>query len=105
MGSQQNNSDSRTVKYEKFQRNLLTAVLRFDDTTHALDEDMVYVQSITFKTPNEERSGWMVVMRATTEGKQVVGFHNADTFAEALKGTIDRLTNRSIKWKADAYAQ
>lgn len=104
MGSQQNNNHPKTLKFDKFRENLLNGVLRFDDMLSGLDDQEIYVKSLTFKAPDDDRAGWLVVIRAMREGIPVVGFHNGDTFGEVLKGTTDRLSNRSVRWKEDQYA-
>jgi len=66
--------------------------------------DGLRVQSITVRNPKEPGADYLVVVKATVEGRYYVGFHGAQTVAEALAGATARITNRSMRFREDSPA-
>lgn len=79
-------------------------VYRADKLIERLDEADVWVHDLRFKAPDSEHGEWFVIVRATVSQKRCVGFHAGVSFQEALRGTLARLQNGSMKWKDDQYA-
>jgi hypothetical protein len=63
--------------------------------------DGLRVQSITVRNPKEPGGDYLVVVKATVENRYYVGFHGAQTVAEALAGATARISNRSMKFRED----
>jgi len=79
-------------------------VVGFDQAVERADDRDVWFQGLSVRPPTALRAEWLVVMRVNTEEQPVVAFHSAGTFAEALKGALERFENGSLVWKDDAYA-
>lgn len=67
------------------------------------DEDTI-VMGMSIRFAVDEGDDYLATIRAQKDGEQVVSFHSAQTFYEVVEGVINRLTNRSLRWKADEFA-
>lgn len=81
-----------------------SACVRLDKTIQSLDDEDTFIKGLVFRPPDDENREWLVVVRAMRGGHNVVAFHRAEMFVEAVKGISDRLNNRSVVWKDDQYA-
>jgi len=70
-----------------------------------LEDEDFYVKSITFQSPFHTGGDWRVIVRVHAGGEDLVGFHGAHTYAEAGRGALERIDNRTMKWKEDEYAK
>lgn len=61
------------------------------------------ITEIRVKKPKADGEGVMIIVKATEEGQTFVGFHSADSAGEALKGALERVQNRTLKWREDHY--
>ncbi len=74
---------------------------------HVLDllyDVNIIVNSLTVRIPTADEAQYLVVVRATKEGRAVVGFHGSDSYADTIRGGIERLRNKTMKWREDEYA-
>jgi len=88
------------------QRQLLRmgdVLVRMEHTLEKAYENEVDVKRISVTMPDMERGDYMVYVSAYVDGKKMVAFHGGATFSEAIVGAIDRLANRSLKWREDKY--
>lgn len=63
----------------------------------------VYMISLKVRMPTEGRSDCLVVVQAQKGNQRLVGFHSADTPAEAVRGAIARVENGTMIWRGDSY--
>jgi len=80
------------------------AVSGFEHLLDRLDEANIMIASVRVKVPLGDEVDYLIIVRARQEGRGVVGFHAGTTLRETLVGTIARLSNGSMKWKDDEYA-
>jgi len=76
-------------------------LLVFEARVAQLDEEGVGMVSFTVRMPTHDKPDVLVVLRGVTDAGSVVGFHGAATVWEALNGALERVYNRSMKWKED----
>jgi hypothetical protein len=75
-----------------------------DERMVGLEEDTLAVTGINFRAPSVEKPDWLVVVKAVgPAGTKMVAFGGGSTFAEAMKSTLERLYNRSLKWREDQW--
>ena len=79
------------------------SMLELDRLLERYDDEDVFISGFSVRPPGTSGNDWFLVVRAETPEGKKVAFHNAPTFAELVKGLVDRLSNRSLKWKADQY--
>lgn len=61
----------------------------------------VYLKALKLRLPTEDRSDCLVIVTAVKDGMRLVGFHSADTPAEAVKGAVARVENGTMVWRHD----
>lgn len=81
------------------------ALHRIENTLGQLEDEDIFVLGMSLRAPNYEKAEWLAVLRADSPNGRLVAFHNAPSYAELVSGVAERLTNRSIKWKADQYGE
>ncbi len=64
----------------------------------------ILVTGMSIRHPMDEGQDYLVTLRAVVSGDAKVAFHAGATFQEVLVGLINRMKNRSLKWKDDGYA-
>lgn len=64
----------------------------------------IYVRSLSVRLPDDESSEYRLVIRALVEGEACVAFHNGATLSDVIVGLLNRLQNRSLKFRRDEYA-
>jgi len=79
------------------------ALLQLDLAVRRYRKDGNELRDIRLKAPSEEEGEWFVVVRAVLEGDPFVGFHNAFSAGDALRGAINRILNGKMKWRSDDY--
>jgi hypothetical protein len=63
----------------------------------------VDITEVRVKKPKEPNGQVMVVVKARDEDTAYVAFHSADSGADALKGALERIQNKQLKWREDHY--
>jgi hypothetical protein len=91
----------RDAAEDKLISQLGGTIVGADNTLRRQMEYDLDIQTITFKVSPAARSDVLVIVKGIWEGQKVVAFHNAPTFWEATKGVLDRIKNRSLKFKED----
>lgn len=89
-----------------FEREMYQAGLNLKGAERVFDlcyDGGTVLASMRVRIPSEDEGEYLIVLKARQEGRAVVGFHAADTFAEAVMGALNRLRNKSIKWRDDEY--
>lgn len=76
----------------------------FEDFAENLYSDDIMITSVRVKLPDWSSDSYLVVIRADQEGRGVVAFHGAESFSGVLMGLLQRMKNKSLKWKEDMYA-
>lgn len=76
---------------------------RMEELLDKLFEEDQEVLRIAVQCPDGDRDDYMVYVTGLVDGKRCVAFHGGATFREALIGAIDRMSNRSLKWREDKY--
>lgn len=79
------------------------ALTGFERVLDMLADQDEWVYSIRAKLADEDNRETLIIVKAMVGGSPVVGFHSAEGFGEAVRGTIARLSNRTMKWKEDEY--
>jgi len=97
------NARGSMLAYQRSMLRIAEQLARAEYVWERLAEGMTEVVSFSVRLPQYAGGEYLVVVRAIQDGKPVVGFHSADTLSEVLRGVLARLTNGSIKWKADKY--
>lgn len=70
-----------------------------DRIVERLDENDMIVLGLRFKVPDGDGASWLAIVTARSPEGDLVAFHDAPTFRECLIGTVNRLSNGSMKWK------
>lgn len=76
----------------------------YDHILERLFDSDIIVKGMSIRHPLDVGEGYLVVLRVVEAGTDKVGFHSAPTFAEVIEGLINRLKNRTLKFKDDEYA-
>jgi hypothetical protein len=79
------------------------SLLVFEKRMESLAEEGIVLTGFSVRLPSEDKPDVFVVIRAATDTAKLVGFHGAPTLIEAIPGALERLYNRSIKWREDNY--
>lgn len=78
-------------------------MFRTEHLFEGLWDEQTVVKSIRVSCPGAGRSDYLAVVTADVEQVAMVGFNSGGTFREALLGLLNRLENRSLKWREDQY--
>ena len=105
MGTNSRANRKAEKAFEGYSQKVGETLISADSRFEALDENDCTVMAIRIRFPGHEKDDFLVTTKAAIEGKQMVAFHGADTFQEALVGTLNRLYNKSMQWKEDQYAE
>src|SRR3989304_2699533 len=89
--------------YLRMMRGVVEALARFEVVADRCFGRELVLKGMTVKFPGMERPDYMVVVRAQTPKGNVVAFHNAPSFLEAVSGMVARIENESVQWKEDKY--
>jgi hypothetical protein len=63
------------------------------------------IESVRIRTPRTEGGEFLIVVKASVEGKRAVGFHSSTSLPEALSGAANRVLNRTLRWREDRWAE
>lgn len=88
---------------DRLQRRMGATLMRAEVVLEHLFDEGSYVKSITFRMPVSEGEEYLAVVRLATESGMQVAFHGAPTLGECVEGVLNRLQNKSLKFKADQY--
>jgi hypothetical protein len=95
------------ASHEAYQRLLVRqaeTLMNFEKVVQSFWNEEVEIVSLRIILPVGEGEEYRVVLKARSKGEAFVAFHNGATFSEALVGLVNRLQNRSLKFKEDQYA-
>lgn len=87
-------ADYADVVYAEWQR-----LDKLDRLLQRLDEEDLIIVGIRFRPPNGENTSWLAIITADGAEGSTVAFHDAPTYRECFVGMVNRLENRSLKWK------
>lgn len=76
-----------------------------DENLDKLDAKGVSFDGMTCKAPTENRSDWMITIRATVNGEKVVAFMSGYKLSEAADRALRDFASGKLKWKVDDYAK
>jgi hypothetical protein len=79
-------------------------LLRFEEIWESLDQEDFTITQIKIVHPGVLGGEYRLVVKARVGGKAVVAFHSGDTLSGLLVGFVNRIENRSLKFKEDQYA-
>lgn len=99
------NAMESTLNYQRAMLRFAESVVQFEWLYERLFARDVELLGLTVRIPDRDGMDYLVTVRAQVEGQRVVGFHAGATLYETLEGTLNRLKNKSLKWKADQYAK
>lgn len=91
------------ANYERALQRAGAKLYDFEPVVERLFDDAIEVRSMAVRLPQAEGGDYLVTIRAYKEGKAVVGFSSGSSLTETLVGVVNRLQNRTVKWKADQY--
>lgn len=80
---------------------LATTIYGMERTIETWDDDDVFFRSLMIKDKRDADGGWLAIIKADGPNGGLVGFHGADTFAECVRGVVERMINKSIKFRED----
>lgn len=98
------NSMQATLEWQKGVISAGAQIMRLETIQENMAEDMSYIKGMSVRVPATREEEVLIVVRAHIEGTDVVAFSSGITVFEALRTTVARLQNKSIKWKVDEYA-
>ncbi len=104
MGTASRQNRKAEKAFDDYANRLGTALVRAQRMFDQMLEKGDDITSLSVRFPNEDGGDFLVTVRMTTDTDKVVGFHGATSFHEAVIGTLNRLSNASIKWRHDDYA-
>jgi len=93
------------LNYQKALVRLAEKLIRFERLVDLRAEEEFFVMGMSIRIPQEEGEDYLITLRANAPTGQVVAFHAAASLREALEGLINRMSNKSLMWKADQYAR
>jgi hypothetical protein len=79
-------------------------LLRFSVNVREVEPETFKLGSLTIRPPKEEGGEFLVIIRASLEGRAFVGFTSGYDIGAALRLAIARVENGSMSWKEDQYA-
>lgn len=78
-------------------------LMGFESVAEHMFAEEVFFRSMSIRFPEDDRPEYLAVVRVYWHGEKQVGFHSAPTLLELLTGVVNRLKNRSIKFREDSY--
>lgn len=103
MGTNSSQNRKETAALERVLYRAGYVLIGFDDVIEQADGDDIVLTGVSIKPPHEGEEQWLVVVRAYVAGEAKVAFHSDSQFIGAIKGFVERFTNRTLKWKEDEY--
>jgi hypothetical protein len=80
---------------------LATILLGMEKIIENWDDDDIFFTSMTIKDKRMEDGGWLAIVKATTPSGNLVGFHGGDTFSECVRGVVERMANKTMRFRED----
>lgn len=99
------NSLRSQANYERALIKAGDTLYHFESVVDGLDSDEIEVTGVTIKLPDEPGGDYLIVARGYVGGKPHVAFTGGTSLVEAMMSLVNRLRNRSMKWKVDRYAE
>lgn len=93
-----------SVEWQKELANLGLALLRFSQCSKTLAEQDIYLKQVKFVNKDDEGEDWLVVITATGVEGNIVTFHGATSFSEAVRGLGIKIEKNLLRWKKDEYS-
>jgi hypothetical protein len=75
-----------------------------DQNIDKLDDKGFVFIGFNAKAPTEDRSDWLITVKAEVNGEKCIAFCSGFTLAEALNRAIRDFANLKLKWKVDDFA-
>lgn len=75
-----------------------------DENLDKLDAKGFVFLGINCKAPNEDRSDWLLTVKAKVDGEPCIAFCSGFTLAQALDRALRDFAGQKLKWKKDDYA-
>lgn len=97
-------SSKRHRTTDRWLTNIGMTLVNFEERRERLEEESVFLKGFSVKLDGVDEGDVFIVLRADTEDGARVAFGSGPTLAEALRSTLERLYNRTLKWKEDQYA-
>lgn len=66
------------------------------------EDDQIYV-GLSIRIPHNEGEDYLLTLRCFRAGEKFVAFHAAPTMVEALVGMVNRVRNKSMRWRDDQF--
>jgi hypothetical protein len=107
MTKKQTEHGSAYLRQRAFDLECIKLGLKVRDYDHQIErmfEDDILVQGLSIRHPQDEGEDYLVTVRMIRAGEWFVAFHAAGSFHELLEGLVNRMRNKSLKWKEDKYA-
>lgn len=98
------NTMASVAEYQRQLVRLAEAVLTVDKLLDDLAAEDVWVQALRVLPPPLEGGDWRLILKVRIAEKPYVAFCNGSSFGEVVKAMVNRLQNRTVKWKEDQYA-
>lgn len=98
------NSMASAQAYQRMLVRQGETLIRFEKVWDDYEQEACELTQLRVIFPGIVGGEYRVVLKATMNGEKFVAFHNAPTLLEALVGLVNRLENRSLKFKEDQYA-
>lgn len=92
------------LAYQQQMVRMAQQFVRFEQILERMFEDDEEVTGMSIRVPNTEGADYLVTVRSRCGNENRVAFHSGASFAETVRGMVARLENRSLRWKADEYA-
>jgi hypothetical protein len=80
---------------------LATTIYGMERTIETWDEEDVFFTSLTIRDKRMEGGGWLAIVKARGSSGNLVAFHGGDSFAECVRGVVERMINKSLKFRED----
>lgn len=64
-------------------------------------DDMPDITEVRFRIRYATVGDVLALVKATEGDEKKIAFHVEDTFSQALVGLVNRMSNRSLKWRED----
>lgn len=93
------------LAYQKALVRFAEKVNLYEASLEHLFEDDIIVTGLSIRHPLDEGEEYLITVRAIIGGAPMVAFHAGASMFEVLEGLVNRMRNKSLKWKGDAYAK
>lgn len=76
-------------------------LMMLDEWMRGEDAQGMRVNEIRIRTGRDRGGEHLIVVKASFEGRQFVGFHSGNDVEEVLQGALERVKNNTMKWRDD----